>query len=117
MRRAISRYSALAGSITSHGIPARVADSSRARTVCDLPAPVAPQTNTCRFTESSGSSSGPAGRRLRSSTSPTAIASRSAAAGSWVTSKSGGSASRTPGISRSGGRASTATSSVLAYQG
>ena len=34
--------------------------------------------------------------------------------GSWVTSKSGRSASRTPGTSRSGGRDSAATSSVLA---
>ncbi len=50
-RAAISRYSALAGSITSHGIPARAADSSRCRTVCDLPAPVAPHTNTCRFSD------------------------------------------------------------------
>ena len=41
-RAAISRYSALAGSTTSHGIPALAAASSMARTVCDLPEPAAP---------------------------------------------------------------------------
>ena len=112
-RAAISRYSALAGSTTSQGIPALVAASSSVRTVCDFPEPVAPLTNTCRFSESSGSTSGPADRRLRSRISPTAIVSRPAA-GSWVTSKSGRSASRMPGISRSGGRDSAAISSVLA---
>ena len=115
-RAAISRYSALAGSTTSHGIPAAVAASSSARTVCDFPDPVAPLTNTCRFSESSGSVSGPAGRRFRSRISPTVIAARPAA-GSWVTSKSGRSASRIPGISRSGGRDSAATSSLLAQNG
>ena len=103
-RAAISRYSALAGSTTSHGIPAAVAASSSARTVCDFPDPVAPLTNTCRFSESSGSVSGPAGRRFRSRISPTVIAARPGAV-SWVTSKSGRSGSRMPGISRSGGRA------------
>ena len=112
-RAAISRYSALAGSTTSHGIPALVAASSSARTVCDFPDPVAPLTNTCRFSESSGSASGPAGLRFRSRISPTVIAARPAA-GSWATSKSGRSASRIPGISRSGGRVSAATSSLLA---
>ena len=112
-RAAISRYSALAGSTTSQGIPALVAASSSVRTVCDFPDPVAPLTNTCRFRESSGSTSGPAGLRLLSRISPTSIASRPAT-GSWVTSKSGRSASRIPGISRSGGRDSAAINSVLA---
>ena len=93
-----------------------MAASSSARTVCDFPDPVAPLTNTCRFSESSGSVSGPAGRRFRSRISPTVIAARPAA-DSWVTSKSGRSASRMPGISRSGGRDSAATSSLLAQNG
>ena len=105
-RSAISRYSALAGSSTSHGIPAQAAASSSARMVCDFPEPVAPQTNACRLSEPSGSTSRPAGRRSRSSTSPTVIASRSGAdsrapdswaPSSWVTSKSGPDISRTRG--------------------
>jgi hypothetical protein len=112
-RAAISRYSALAGSTTSQGICARVAASSRARIVCDLPEPVAPVTKTCLFSESFGSTSGPAARLVRSSTSPSAIASR-VPADSCVTSNSGLSASLMPGISLSGGRASAASRSVLA---
>ena len=69
-RLAISRYSALAGSTTSHGMPRPVAASSRHLTVCDLPAPVAPQTNTCRLSESAEIANGPAGIRFLSSTSP-----------------------------------------------
>ncbi len=64
-RAVISRYSALAGSTTSHGTPWAVAASSSDRTVCDLPAPVAPQTNTCRLSESRDSVSGPAACRFR----------------------------------------------------
>jgi hypothetical protein len=103
----------LAGSTTSQGIPALVAASSSVRTVCDFPEPVAPLTNTCRFSESSGSTRGPAGLRLESRTSPTAIVSR-LGAGSWVTSKSGRSTRRIPGTSRSGGLVRAAINSVLA---
>jgi hypothetical protein len=69
-RVAISRYSALAGSITSHGIPAPVADSSRCRTVWDLPEPVAPHTNTCRFSDDAGTVRSPHEMRFQSSTAP-----------------------------------------------
>ncbi len=71
-RAAISRYSALAGSTTSHGIPALAAASSMARTVCDLPEPAAPLTSTCRCSEPSGSAS-EAGLRYRSRMAPTAM--------------------------------------------
>ena len=71
-RAAISRYSALAGSTTSHGVPCPAAASSRDRTVCDLPAPVAPQTNTCRLSESRGRTN-EQGRRFRSRISPSAM--------------------------------------------
>ncbi len=94
----MSRYSALAGSTTSHGMPRSVADSRRHRTVCDLPAPVAPQTNTCRLSESAEIAERPAGsgscRAPRQAGSPlpsTGV--------SGVTSKSGLSAKRTPGTS------------------
>ncbi len=112
-RAAISRYSALAGSTASHGIPARDAASSRARTVCDLPAPVAPHTKTWRLSDSAGSTSGPAGCRFRSRTWPIRIV-PGPGTGSGVTSKSGRSARRTPGTSRPGGRVSAATSSLPA---
>ena len=112
-RAAMRRYSALAGSTTSQGMCARVAASSRARIVCDLPEPVAPVTKTCLFSESFGNTSGPAARLVRSSTSPKAIASR-VPADSCVTSKSGFSASLMPGISLPGGLVSTASRSVLA---
>ena len=62
-RAAISRYWAFATPPRAVEIPARVAASSRARTVCDLPEPVAPQTNTCRLSEAGGSTGSPAGRR------------------------------------------------------
>ena len=101
------------GDAVSQGIPALVAASSSVRTVCDFPDPVAPLTKTCRFRESSGSTSGPADLRFLSRISPTSIALRPAM-GSCVTSKSGRRASRIPGISRSGGRASAAINSVLA---
>jgi hypothetical protein len=44
-RPAIAAYSDFAGSIASHGMPAAVSCSSRCRTVCDLPEPVAPVMN------------------------------------------------------------------------
>ncbi len=113
-RAAISRYSALAGSTTSHGIPAPVAASSRPRTVWDFPAPVAPHTNTCRFSDARGIASSPAGTRFQSSTVPAGtggpLPSSATTAVSGVTSKSGRSTSRIPGSSRAGGRASAATS-------
>ena len=113
-RAAISRYSALAGSTTSHGIPASVAASSRPRTVWDFPAPVAPQTNACRFSDARGRASSPAGTRFQSSTVPTgtagSLASPEKTVVSGVTSKSGRSTNRMPGSSRAGGRASAATS-------
>ena len=49
--------------MTSHGMPAPVACSSRFRTVWDLPAPVAPHTNTCRFSDGPRHPQGPAGIR------------------------------------------------------
>ena len=123
-RAAISRYSALAGSTTSHGIPARVAAASRPRTVWDFPAPVAPQTNVCRFSEARGTASSPAGTRFQSSTIPTGTAGSLpvipapwAAVVSGETSKSGRSTNRMPGTSRAGGRASAATSREEASNG
>ena len=119
-RTLISRYSALAGSTTSHGRPAPDADSSSARTVCDFPAPVAPQTNTCRFTEAAETDRGPAGTPLRSSTMPSRSRdppSASARGGSGVTSNSGRRVSRTPGTSASGTRARDASSTVLPQKG
>ena len=96
-RLAISRYSALAGSTTSHGMPRAVAASSRHRTVCDLPAPVAPQTNTCRLSESAATANGPAGIRFRSSTSPSLMP---PAGVSGVTSNSGRKREANPGYFR-----------------
>ncbi len=112
MRAAISRYSAFAGSITSHGMPALAADSSRCRTVWDLPEPVAPHTNTCLFSDSRETASSPAGIRFWSRTVPSATPPRPPAPGlvSGVTSKSGRSVNRMPGTSRAGGRASAASS-------
>jgi hypothetical protein len=115
-RLAISRYSALAGSTTSHGIFRSAAASSSARTVCDFPPPVAPQTSACRFSDSSGSANTPAGARPRSRIRPISKP-RTGAGSSGVTSNSGRSASRTPGISASGGRASAASSPVEAQNG
>ena len=104
-------YSALAGSITSHGIPAPAACSSSPRTVWDFPAPVAPQTNVCRFSDERGSVSTPAGIRFRSSKPPSLIpGSAVTAAVSGMVSKSGRSTNRAlPGISLAGGRASAAS--------
>ena len=135
----------MAGSTTSQGTPARVAASSRPRTVWDFPPPVAPHTKTCRFRDSSGTRSGPAGIRCRSSTCPSGTvlschlasgrsaglaapvvgaAARTGGPASWepaggvsgVTSKSGRSASRIPGISASGLRVSAASRPVLAWK-
>ena len=119
-RTLISRYSALAGSTTSQGRPAPDAASSSARTVCDFPAPVAPQTNTCRFTEAAGTDRGPAGMPLRSSTVPSRSRDAPPASpggGSGVTSNSGRRVSRIPGTSASGIRARDASSTVLPQKG
>ena len=94
-----------------------VAASSRDLTVCDLPAPVAPHTNTCLLSESRDSVNAPAGIMLRSSTSPSgmppsASADSGGAGASGVTSKSGRRARRIPGTSWSGGLARAASSSV-----
>ena len=100
-------YSALAGSITSHGIPATVACSNRDRTVWDFPAPVAPDTNAWRFKDERGNAGNPAGIRFRSSSSPTLIP---PAATSGIVSNSGRSTNRAlPGISLAGGRTSAAS--------
>ena len=61
-RPAIAGYSDLTGSIASQGSPAAASCSSRCRTVCDLPAPVAPVTRTCRFRVASGTANSPTGR-------------------------------------------------------
>ena len=56
-------YSALAGSITSHGTApsgSRASPSRSVRIVCDLPEPVAPHTKACRFSVANGTRNGPA---------------------------------------------------------
>jgi len=60
-RPASRQYSDLTGSMTSQGSPARVSCTSRCRTVCDFPAPVAPVTSACRFSVGSGTRKSPAG--------------------------------------------------------
>ncbi len=111
----------MAGSTTSHGIPARVACSSRPRIVWLLPAPVAPVTNTCRFSEASGRASVPAGTLFWSSTIPaeTPVPSVPSVVRvvSGVTSNVGRSVNRSPGTSRAGGCASAATSLAEAKNG
>ena len=114
-RLAISRYSALAGSTTSHGMPRPVAASSRQRTVCDLPAPVAPQTNTCRFSELAASGERPGRHQVpvEHLAEPDAAGTASLRPVPRASRRSPGrSAKRTPGTSASGGRASAASSSV-----
>ena len=55
----MAAYSDFAGSMASHGSPARLHCSRMCRTVWDFPAPVAPVTNACRFSVDSGTRNAP----------------------------------------------------------
>src|SRR6516225_5733687 len=69
-RPAMPGYSDLTGSMTSQGSPAPVSPVSRCRTVCDLPAPVAPVTSAWRLRVGSGTRNSPAGRSSPSRITP-----------------------------------------------
>src|SRR5690349_7878663 len=69
-RPAMPGYSDLTGSMTSQGSPAAVRPVSRCRTVCDLPAPVAPVTSAWRLRVGSGTRNSPAGRSSASRITP-----------------------------------------------
>ena len=66
--------------MTSQGSPALVSSASRCRTVCDLPAPVAPVTSACLLRVGSGSRNSPAGRSCASRIAPRLTGARAASA-------------------------------------
>jgi hypothetical protein len=115
-RPAIAGYSDLTGSIASQGTPAPVSCASRCRTVCDLPAPVAPVTNAWRFRVASGTRNSPTGRSSRSRIAPR-LTDAVVSTVSLVRSKGAASVIRSPGTSRRGRPVSAASTPAVAGKG